>query len=431
MRVVGHQHNHDHGGPEPWAEQGHRDPRGAPGETRKTLILFLDNLHTDVLTADTMPAVHAEATEGALASAETVLGYSSAIRNTIFTGAPPDVHDRWSKFKYAPDDSPFDKRRLYRAIEAVPGGLLQRCVRFACSKTIVRKQGRDQGYPFLSIENVPADLLPYFDFTEDDVTKGGRNVETLFDVLREHGVSFEYLSLPLSLGGRQLARIEKALEQNDVVFVYLYNLDAAGHRFGTDSRGFRVVQAHVDRFAEKVLRLARRRWGDMQFFCFSDHGMTTITKHLNLAKHLKRTAPGFQEDYLCFIDSTMARFWYRTERARVEVHAAMQAFPEGRFLTSEERLRYGINFQSPAYGEEIFLLPSDSVFHPAYVSWMKPTGMHGYACDDPSQDGVFIWNDGSGPRRLPERISMVDIAPTILRSLDLPAPSSARGTVFQ
>lgn len=396
----------------------------------KTLVLFLDNLHADLVTAERMPFLHGLAKGGAVARTETVLGYSNAIRNTIFTGTNPRTHGKWSKYRYDPAKSPFKSLGAYKAINLLPGGFLQRCARYACTKGPLRTHGRKMGYGQLSFENVPLDLLPNFDFTEEDITKERGPVPTMFQVLEEAGVPYRYLSLPLLLNESHLKQIEAALATSELVVVYLYNLDAAGHRLGVEGTGFHKVQRHTDAFLKRIVGRAERSWAGFQTFVFSDHGMSDVKNYVNLRRVLKRQSPGHQKDYLVFIDSTMARFWYRNDKGRDEAHQVMAKVGHGRWLTEQDRVRFGVDFPGSDYGEEVYLLEHDTVFHPAYVSWMKPTGMHGFSCDHPSQDGLFLWNDGTG-RKLPGRIHMTDLAPTILTSLGVDPPKTCEGHVHR
>ncbi|MEA3202046.1 MAG: hypothetical protein QOE90_3474 [Thermoplasmata archaeon] len=422
-----HDQAHEHGeddGFQKVAGQGHQ-------ARKKTLVLFLDNLHPAYLESRDLPVLDELAGPRGASRVETILGYSNAIRNTIFTGANPRTHGKWSKFKYDPERSPFKSLGAYKAIDLIPGSFPQRCARFACSRTILKAQGRKKGYGQLSFENVPMDLLPNFDFTEEDITKEKGNAPTIFEMFREQRVPFAYLSLPLRLTETHLRQIEKSLSENDVVVIYLYNLDAAGHWWGVESDRFRGPKRYVNEFLAKVRARASAAWGsDHQVFVFSDHGMSTVTSHVNLGKLLKRTSPGFQKDYLAFIDSTMARFWYRNEAGRDEAHRAMAQVRAGRWLTKDDERRFGVDFPSAEYGQEIFLLEPDTVFFPAYVSWLKPTGMHGFSCDHPSQDGTFIWWDGDA-RETPGRIHMTDIAPTMLASLGLELPKTIDGRALK
>jgi hypothetical protein len=120
------------------------------------------------------------------------------------------------------------------------------------------------------------------------------------------------------------------------------------------------------------------------------------------------------DDYLAVYDSTMARFWFFSHRAKHEICEKLSSSPCGKLLSDDELRELGVLFPDRRYGESIFLL------HPGWMlaksdfngpQWM-PVGMHGYHPNDPDSDAVFFSN-----RKSPVRMrSIADVYQCMLEA---------------
>jgi hypothetical protein len=122
--------------------------------------------------------------------------------------------------------------------------------------------------------------------------------------------------------------------------------------------------------------------------------MTPVRRHHDLARDLAPLGLRMPEDYLAVFDSTMARFWFGSDRARQRIVERLAELPCGRVLGDDERRDLGIGFPDRRYGDLVFLLDpgwlvSSSDFHGA--GWI-PQGMHGYHPDDAYSDAIFLSN---------------------------------------
>ena len=111
---------------------------------------------------------------------------------------------------------------------------------------------------------------------------------------------------------------------------------------------------------------------------FGDHGMAQIHAHADLLQDLGGIKAEMPRDYVVFLDSTMARFWFADESARREITDRLAARSDGRFLTPEELLSLGADFPDHRYGEEIFLIDPGVLILPSYMGSSPLQGMHGY-----------------------------------------------------
>jgi hypothetical protein len=98
------------------------------------------------------------------------------------------------------------------------------------------------------------------------------------------------------------------------------------------------------------------------------------------------------DDYLAVYDSTMARFWFFSDRARAQIVEHLHTVPCGGVLSDDELRELGVLFPDRRYGEVVFLLEpgwllSNSDFN---GNGWRPAGMHGYHPDDSYSDGVCL-----------------------------------------
>lgn len=131
-----------------------------------------------------------------------------------------------------------------------------------------------------------------------------------------------------------------------VDYVYLSNVDVAGHKFGTKSKELIKEIKKIDKKISKI-----------NFdVILSDHGMMDVKKIISVL---------FTEN--CFIDSDMARYW-GNEKELEEIKKRLP-LDEGRIL----------DWPDKNYGQLIFLATPGVLISPNY--WYGKEiikGMHGY-----------------------------------------------------
>jgi hypothetical protein len=120
--------------------------------------------------------------------------------------------------------------------------------------------------------------------------------------------------------------------------------------------------------------------------------MTPVRQHYDLATNIDRLGFGMPDDYLAVFDSTMARFWFFSDAARIKIVEHLHTVPCGRVLSDTELEQLGIFFPDRRYGEVVLLLEAGWLFSKSDFNgagW-RPEGMHGYHPDDPYADAVFL-----------------------------------------
>jgi len=323
----------------------------------------------------------------------TVLGFSSGAIPTMLTGVPPSQTGHWNLFYYDPQGSPF---RWLGHFRFLPDRLLDNRV----SRKLVKELGKralGMGQNFDCC--VSPRLLPWFNFIErrNIYEPGGiTGAKSLFDQLAGQGIPYRSYTYHEWNDQEILQRAMTDIEDEaaSFFFVYLCEMDLLLHNQWSHPE---PLEAKLSWYAGRLRELfaaARRHDPDASFIITSDHGMTPVRQHYDLVRDVKSLGLSMPEDYLAVYDSTMARFWFFSERGRREIAALVGNLDCGRVLLDDELRQLGILFPDRRYGELIFLL------HPGWLlshsdfngpGW-TPAGMHGYHPDDPYSDAVFLSN---------------------------------------
>jgi len=171
-----------------------------------------------------------------------------------------------------------------------------------------------------------------------------------------------------------------------------------------------------------MLALAQRHYRNVRLFVLGDHGMADVHAEVDLMPRIEALGLRVPGDALYFVDSTMARFWFRRLDLRPRVEELLRGVPGGRILDDEECARLGVLFPDRRYGELIFLADAGTIFVP---SFMGPTGcraMHGYHPDDIDGDTVLLSNVDHAPVA-----SIMDIGPLLTAEIEALAAGGSVG----
>jgi len=332
----------------------------------------------------------------------TIFGYSSTCDPTIITGLLPRDHGHFSFYYYNPAGSPF---RWLRPLRWLPTALTSRGrVRHHLSRVVKYALGYT-GY--FQLYAMPFGLLPYFDYSEkrDLYQPGGINsgARTIFDELRDRAVPF-YLSDWRRSEQHNLASLHTALAQGRLRFAYLYlaAMDAVLHRDGTQADSVARKITWYDQQLREVLARAARHYDAIRLFVFSDHGMTDCGEDYDLMRVIDGLGLRFGTDYVAAYDSTMARFWFLTARARDRISACLAGETRGTILTAATLHDYGCDFANHMYGELLFMLHPGVLLCPSHMGVTHLAGMHGYDPYHPDSVASFSSNVAlaAAPRRL-------------------------------
>ncbi len=329
---------------------------------------------------------------------DTVLGYSSTCIPTILTGKMPRDHLHFSFFYYNLAQSPFG---IMRHLKFLPKQFTRLGrVRGMMSKLIKRYYGYS-GY--FQIYNMPFAYLPLFDYSEkrDLYRPGGINSgsSTIFDALSQRNIQFS-VSDWRAAEESNLKLLENELKKGEIRFAYLYlaQLDSIIHAHGTQAS---VVSRKIQWYDSKIryiLECAEKRYDEVRFFVFSDHGQADVTVDYDLIPKIERLGLRYAKDYVALYDSTMARFWFLEDSARRKISEVLENEKQGRILSDAELIELGCDFPNQLYGQLLFLLHPGAIICPSYMGETHLAAMHGYDPNDKDSAAMIAANVELEPR---------------------------------
>lgn len=324
---------------------------------------------------------------------ETVLGFSSGAIPSILTGQPPSVHGHWNLFYYDPAKSPF---AWLCGLRHFPQALVNHRV----SQKLIKETGKMFFHMGPQFEcYVKPTLMPYFNWVERTCIyePGGiSGAPSIFDRLVESKIPYRAYSYHHWNDKEilELAQTDMEKSNAEFFFVYLCELDAELHAFWAHPERLKSMLENYETKLRRLCETALSIDPGASISLFSDHGMAPVTHRYDLMKDIDALNLKMPGDYLVVYDSTMARFWFFNEQARMRVQACLRGQTCGRMLDDAEQQRLGIYFGDHRFGETIFLLNSGCMFYRSDFhsgNWL-PTGMHGYHPSDPYSDAVFLSN---------------------------------------
>lgn len=263
-------------------------------------------------------------------------------------------------------------------------------------KSAAAALGRFTGY--FSIYRVPLRYLPLLDVTEKrDIYRPGGipGSISIFDLLQANASAWRSYSYHQGDDFSLIARAQAELDRGAAGFHFLYlsQIDAFLHAHAGHAA---LAAARLAEYSARLTRLyqvARRRYSCVRLRVFSDHGMAPTRRIVDLQPILDRLPATAPRDYLCLLDSTMARFWFSSAGVRDLIRNALRDGGAGRWLGEAELRSLRAWFPDRRYGEEIYLLPEGHVIAPSHMGLAAPSGMHGFHPDAPHSKAALLSSD--------------------------------------
>lgn len=395
---------------------------------KKTVLLILiDGLRHDYINPSDSPFLNSLADlniDGAVRET-----FAFELRPAFFAGLQPDECGVGNMYFYNPENSPF------RNIDISSGDR-------NIISTDLRKEAETSGYSLVmhhgGCAEIPINLLKYFDFSEKYKTSElgalGEH-KTLFDHLRANNKKWLWIGYPGGPGAAPeiLDELETKI-QGDEDFIYLHfsELDWAGHEEGPHSEKQREVLKKIDSSVSEVFKKLNSAFSEVRSIVFGDHGQVEIKKHLDIEKMLSKTGLQIEKDYLYFLDSTQARFWFFNDNARNVITQLLKQIPEGRILTENDINELHFNFHDRRFGDLIFTVNDGIGIFPNFFQHSNPCrGLHGYLPDVTGNLAKLIIAGLGIKKTISETVEMVGIFPTLLDLLEIekPAESKAKSVI--
>lgn len=328
-------------------------------------------------------------------------GYSSSAIPTILSGKTPAEHGHLGLFRFAPEVSPFKMlSKLSRLFK--PASFWNRGrVRHHLSK-ILKKIYRFTGY--FQLYRMPLWKLKYMDYCEKQnlfIANGMGNIANLHDTLSAKNVDFHISDWHLSDAENYLAARNAIENGKNFLFVYTASFDGVLH---DNIRNEAVIKYNLETIEKQIIALyekAQEFAENVHFTVISDHGMTPLAGTVDIMSKIAGSGLIFGRDYGACFDSTMARFYYLSDRAQGVIAEIMKEFP-GHFLSCDEEKKYGIYRDDRAFGDGIFILEAGIQIVPSDMGGVPLNGMHGFIPEDIHSPAAILSNTA-----LPENIKHV------------------------
>lgn len=340
------------------------------------LLILVDAFSYDYLKPRYTPFLVEMAKDGVAKPLRPMFAYRG-IEATIFSGEWPTTHNIWTEFRLRTKRATrLSGRLLSRGLGFLDNARRERVSKLArLSVTMMSNLCIARQIPNL----IPGRFLLYFEPSMRKPIWHSKsvNVGTIFDWLRSRRGRFVCMERipPLQDDAATARRFERVIlrEKPSFAWVKLNSLDTAGHTYGPNVSLLREDLAQIDMLVQELVGWGQKA-GLHDVIVMSDHGMSFVKKWHNLRSLLDE----LQEDMLFFLDSTMARFWYRNKSQKDRVVDVLKSLPYGRILTSQDMVTLKVPTDT-RYGETIFVLDTGHVLYPDFWTWQKAKGMHGYA----------------------------------------------------
>lgn len=348
------------------------------------LVLFVDAVNPEYLKY--MPYLSKLYKENLSGKLEVPLGYTG-IMTSFFTGYSPDKHKIIDLFE----------------LSKKPNSLVCRCPFWVNIKRLLFNQRLF--YTPLKINRKKA---KYFEiFTKKAwPQKNSLILPTLFDILEKNNKTFTFIDFPNYYKNRKgklffkntikniIKKINKA--KTDLVFAHFLDLEAA-HKYRINSEEVKKIAENLDKAISKL--------NYDKILIFSDHSMINIKNEINLQEKLDKLNLRYGIDYIYFLGSTLARFWFKNKIAENKIKNLLKSIKQGKIINLKQ-------YNLPNTCDLIFLTKLGTVIHPNfYMKNKKYKAMHGW-----KQNTIYVIKGYKGKKKA----RMIDLLPTILKMMKIP-----------
>lgn len=252
-----------------------------------------------------------------------------------------------------------------------------------------------------SIFNVPLNYSRYFDFLmkKNFFSQDIEGNKTIFDIFKEKNkktigymwpfiyknnqTKIDLLNLNLNTSKADDRTFQKSIKmlkkKPEIAYIHFFSTDNLVHKLGVNSRETLNLVNKLDNFVKEI-----SKYSDSMLI-FSDHGMIDVKKTWNLWEEIKKLNLVYGKDYIMFLDSTLARFWFRNKLAEKEVKNFLNKSKNGKI----------VNFKNPNikkyFGEIIFQADPGILILPNFYQDKSEKAMHGYSDECREEQGLYIF----------------------------------------
>tara|TARA_Y100000034_G_scaffold19272_1_gene21684 strand:+ start:5548 stop:6720 length:1173 start_codon:yes stop_codon:yes gene_type:complete len=382
----------------------------------KTIVLMLDAFRRDYITPQNTPFLYSLTKKYGLGHLKQPFGFKNTVG--FYTGMHPKELGLFTNYIYDKKIRKFPHSIL---LFPFPGKLKFHIINF-----FNHLIGNDMSYPSIKI-----DYFKYFKLKQKKHFFQQDSTETLFSIFKRNKINYLFYDFPFIIeNGRsklhytfknndknRVKKFLKLLNKHSFYYIHLTDLDAIGHKFGPKSNEVKRTLQKTDNFVKKILSNFNLEKDNI--LIWSDHGMVSINKIFDLQSKL----PEFGKDYVYFLESTIARFWFFNKEIKKQVLSILEKHKDkGKILSKQDKKNLKIDFNNNLYGDEIFLLNSGTLLCPNFFNNVPDKGMHGYDLSDKNETTFFTIN-----RKFTKQAKMEDLFPTLLQLMSLKFQSKIDG----
>lgn len=387
---------------------------------KKNIIIFLyiDALDPKVIRPSSMPFVSTLLYNYYGKELTNVFGYSFAIQSSMLSGKYPDENLHWMPYYYSPANSPFIFKTIAKfghllQLDRIP--LFRYLLERFCRNFFVTKGVQANNVPLSIIDKIS--FYPYYYMEELPFYTELRKL-----LFKEYESSLMYFGPPKIKGDNIYYSLFDYLERkssernNEFLIIYEDRLDLIGHNFGPDSKEYQQFAKYLDKILKDLyLKIKDKFKENVMFLLFSDHGQSQFIGSLDIISNLACRNLMFVKDYICFIDATIALFWFMNKHAQDKLENTLESLEKGTVIDEKLKEKYHLIFnEKRMYGDLIYVLKPGWTFFPNFFSCfgvMK--GLHGYLPENHVQNALLISDEN-----LSFKISHVkDIRELIIKSM--------------
>ena len=359
----------------------------------KNIVVFfyIDALNSSFVSPSTMSFLSSLATEHYYKELENVAGYSFAIQSCLLSGKYPEETNHWMPYFYSPKESPLLFKTLNRLGAIFPLDRLSflRYLMVRGSRKFLLKEGAQaNNIPLCEINKMA--LYPYYYMCELPFFF---ELQELLEKTSQARLT--YLGPPkirTQLYTYLLEYIKTSEHENEVIIAYDDTLDRLGHMFGPYAPQCLHYAKSLDHVLFTIYQKLTSMFGkNLVFLIFSDHGQCECSYQFNLLHKLDEKRLKLGDDYLCFIDATLALFWPQDKVVKEKILEILSKTKIGKVVDEALQKKYHIRFNDERYGEIIFMLRPGGTFLPNFFSpFNAMKGLHGYLPEDQVQKGFLV-----------------------------------------
>jgi|GEM_PF-1392886 len=391
----------------------------------KTLILFIDAFSFSDLKKENCPFLCSLAQEGAYGSLTTIpAGYH--IEYSMVSGCLPLKHNVWAWYYLNPSGSFSKLKYINWILKHIKNEKIRRKIIDYYVNFIRLIQGKTR---FLRTNKIPFSSLQNFEVSVDKMhfEHNPLPVPTMFDVFRDNNLKYVGMEFPVISDNKktgfyftkgdikELSIAEKKLKKYDLVYLHIWGLDSIEHKYGLHSEEALQYIKNID---NQIKEMADRN-KEVNLIIFSDHGGVNVKRTKDLASILKK----YGCDY--FLGSTSAQVWFKDKNPLKMSELKVELKKEGYLIYDETNIEKElfIPYKREFVGDLlVYVKPEEQIYPDFFRDTAQVKSMHGYTEKKPELSGIFIIKFPNIKKKKIQNMKLYDIAPTILKAMNMKIP---------